>query len=117
MTYKFAQCPICGEFGRTDKHRCPPVWCVRIVEGCNYYAGETAPTRVYARDAEQAAEEFAEDWDSQDSEYVLASGNEITVLVYRDDRPDDRHAFVVTGETVPTYHAYILEEAMEEKNG
>ena len=112
MTYKFAQCPICGEFGFTDKHFCPPVWCVIIVEGSNYYGGETAPTRIYARDAEQAAEKFASDWDSQDSEYVLASGTEITVLVYRDGYPDDGQAFVVTGKIVPKYCAYALEEVV-----
>jgi len=102
---EFEQCPICGEFDFVSRHRCPPAWYVRIVEDDDRYA---EPMRVYARDTEEAAEKFGENWDSW-GDYPLLSGEEIAVLVSPCDQPDDEQGFIVTGEMIPEYRAHATE--------
>lgn len=56
----FGKCSNCGEFALfLDRHTCPPLWRVRIPEDSKNYNDEDDVT-IHARDAELAAEKFAE---------------------------------------------------------
>ena len=69
---KYDKCPICGKYGFVDSHKCPPKWevsCEDVGEWESYYAV----------DAEEAAIEAAEGYDTDD--YSLMSGGDFNVHV------------------------------------
>lgn len=71
---------------------------------------EADATEVRAWDAEEAAEDFCEQDDSDSAEYYCAKGNECLVAVKMKDGDDGFvHHFKVTGEYVPQYSAREVE--------
>lgn len=99
----FDECPTCGAYDFVATHRCPPAWYVKIAE-CDYHHDESEPTRVFAQDAEQAAERFAEEWDCR-GDPCLLSGDTLTVSVSALSNLTEVQTFAVTGEMVPEYRA------------
>ncbi len=70
-------------------------------------AGETLESarRVRAADEEEAAEDWAESYDS-DGDYTIVGGSDATVLVREEsDASALPHRFIVSGESVPEYMA------------
>ena len=81
-------------------HRCPPAylaWCPDLDED------EDEAIALYAVEAEEAAEEWAERQDADSAEYGIVVGEPATVHV----RAPDGTVTVwrVTGESVPSYSA------------
>lgn len=104
-------CPTCGKydsfgFNTHWDHKCKPRWeC--ILEGL----GDEDWHATYASDAEQAAELYAEYYDSHSGEYSIVSGrgysNDNIVLVRKNsDGPIER--FAIEAESVPTYRGAKL---------
>lgn len=61
---------------------------------------------VLAFDAEEAAEDWAANDDTQSADYSIVRGNEATVCVrLKDDESAPVETFVVYGESVPQYSA------------
>jgi hypothetical protein len=101
------RCTICGEFfygyGGAE-HRCPPQWDVFIVDYDD--EGEAYPgKRIYACDAQEAAEKRAERYDEEDHE--MCGGHPIKVRVT--DMSGKAIWFMVYGEVVPEYTAREIE--------
>jgi hypothetical protein len=117
------RCATCGEwdFG-TNPHRCPPAWLVWCLDyGEDVY--NVCPS--YGWTPEAAVEKWAEA-DDAGGDYTIVGGSEATVCVARqtdydaimlaigdtldDDGTDPPpglkvQRFVVSGESVPQYHA------------
>lgn len=105
----YERCKTCGEWGFLDpgvlQHRCKPVWKARMD-----YHDEIDWTEVRAKDAEEAAEKYAEDYDCNSGDYPILSGRsrgDVIVLVRQDDSQIQR--FSIEAESVPTYSATLLE--------
>jgi hypothetical protein len=97
-------CSKCEKY-KYANHQCPPqwdVWCERDGEK----RGDHSP--VYADDAQDAAEVFAEcsDRDSAEYSFMKYSGE---VMVAPLDNSAEPLRFAVEGEAVPTYHALEIE--------
>jgi hypothetical protein len=93
-------CKICNEIDWQDgKHRCLPFFDVWFLK-----EGEQESARIYARDAEEAAEKFAEYDDQRSADYAIVSGNEAEIWV-REPTTGEIKKFMVHGESVPKYHA------------
>lgn len=104
--YAFDRCSTCGEWGFVRSHRCPPRWEVY----CPSQGDEPDDARdIFGSSAEEAVEKWAERHDSG-GDYTIVGGSEETVMVRKADSEDPWVAFVVTGETVPEYHAHRKEE-------
>lgn len=100
---EFERCPTCQEYAWIKTHRCKPVWLVFSTD--NHEDWDEAD-RVYATDAQQAAEKWAEDDDCNSAEYSIVAGTNAAVQVRRLDEPDaDPVWWVVSGTSVPTYDA------------
>lgn len=98
---EYLRCKTCGDFSYSDSHVCPPSWLVRDVD----YHGDHEGERVYALDAQEAAEKWADENDSG-NDYAIVSGSPATVLVRPyDDAAATPQKFIVTGEAVPEYRA------------
>lgn len=102
-----SRCKTCGDFPLfPESHKCPPIWLCQL-------KGDSADEweEVYARDAEAAAEKFAEKWDIE-SEYSMLRGfSDYIVSVKPSDAEPDGVArqFAITAEAVPTYYGRELE--------
>lgn len=94
----FERCFKCKEYDFINSHRCKPTWQVQEKD----YHDEDY-TIVYAYDEESAAEKYAEESDSK-GDYTIISGSEATIRV-RKDETSSWVTFVVSGESVPQYHA------------
>lgn len=92
---RFERCSICQQHGWFPGHTCPPIFEVRHAEGRT-----DEWTRVRATDAEQAAEQFASDWDASDSR----GPSDERALVVRDGA-GNYTAWTVYGEVVASYRA------------
>ena len=95
-------CKICGElmiFPRS--HRCPPYWYIEY--GDYDYTGDEM-YKVRCKDAQTAAEKFAETMDCEGGDYEIVGGTPIEVTVY-DENKKNPVKFEITGEPVPTYYA------------
>lgn len=79
-----------------DTHKCPPVWQARVESDNNEDWME-----FYARDADEAAEKAAENYDLDD--YPLLKGNEAIVEV-RLKGSDKIERFCARGESLPHYY-------------
>lgn len=96
------RCAICGTFSVFGHHRCPPKWEVHVPD----YHGEDDWSAVFAHDAEEAAERYAEKYDSE-GDYTVVGGSSLTVYVRAADDPDAKVIkYEVSGEAVPRYSAY-----------
>lgn len=94
------QCTKCQGWIFFDSHKCPPAFEVRQV----YPSGDVDDWRTfYALDAEQAAEKWAERYDSY-GDYTIVQGSPATVDVQDSEGKATR--FIVHGESVPSYSAH-----------
>jgi hypothetical protein len=98
MSYQ--RCQICDEYGWPDTHVCPPTW------EC-YEADESSYRRtIYARDAQEAAEKYAEKIDSELDYCIMkdaTESNEETEIVVVTENGEER--FLVSAEIVYRYDA------------
>jgi hypothetical protein len=95
-----SRCETCKEWVFFDSHRCPPKYQVRQV----WPNGDVDDWRdFYARDPEEAAEKWAERYDSY-GDYTIVNGSSAIVDVM--DEEETVTKFEVTGESVPSYRAY-----------
>ncbi len=86
------------------RHRCAPIW---LVYSEDHHEDWDDADKVHATDPQQAAEKWAADDDCQSGEYSIVAGTDATVQVRRQDLPASEPAWmVVTGESVPEYHAH-----------
>lgn len=103
-------CKTCNEY-IYDRHICPPKWKLWVPE-----AGDTEEDarEVYATSPEAAAEKWAEEDDRNSADYSIVNGNEATVHLRYDDKPERAEllglettelVLVVSGESVPSYTA------------
>lgn len=105
----FKSCPICKNYGFFDisssdlQHKCPPKF-----ECCLESNGEEWED-IYANDHEDAAEKFAERYDSSGGDYSIVNGrhDKVIVLVRRSDE-DPVQRFNIEAEMVANYHAREL---------
>lgn len=103
----FAPMPICKKCRRFDspEHVCPPEWVV-----WNPDQAETIDDarRVFADDAADAVEMWAEEDDNDSAEYNIAKGQPATVFVQRiPDGPIEKYK--VIGEYEPRYTAVPIQ--------
>lgn len=106
-------CKTCGDFMTTVvAHKCHPAW--RVWSPTFDQDEDDGARRVFAFDAEEAAEAWADRFDRDCADYPIVGGSEAEVHVRYDDDPErartlrlptDTQVFVVTGETVPSYTA------------
>lgn len=95
-------CPRCGELCIFPGHTCPPRYRVwepdeqQEADGLWFYAGS----------AETAAEKWAERHDAR-NDYHIVGGSPTTVMVLVEGGLAAPVAFVVEGETVPSYSARL----------
>ena len=105
---KFGRCETCGEYDFLETHRCPPCWYVWEPD-----EGETmddGARRIYARDAEQAAERWAarEDWDSAEGAIAMGRSEPEICVATLGLEGKGVERFKLTGEMVPEYRAEPL---------
>jgi hypothetical protein len=94
-------CDICGGYIYSSReHKCPPVFEVQEIE----YHGEDEWEEIRAVDEQDAAEKYAEKSDCDSAEYSIVSGSDAEVWV-RKKGDSEVKKFMVSGESVPTYHA------------
>lgn len=93
----YRRCPVCDTFAWMDRHVCPSVWMCRLEGNDNDWS------TIYALDPEDAAERFAEQYDSG-GEYTIVREGEARVEVQLQDRETIK-LFEVTAESVPQYSA------------
>ena len=94
---KYERCDICGRFDFTNKHKCPPVWEVKIPD---YHGDEWQ--KQYAYQASVAATQMAEEYDSE--YFRLLDGEEVEVLVRKPGETVFKK-YLCTGEAVPEYRS------------
>lgn len=116
MSSGYARCPICKEWGfftgRFAEHRCPPAWECRLET-----EDEDDWRKVHARDAEDAAEKYAERYDCESAEYAIVRGRTEAIVLVRkpadlEEEPSaEVERFAIEGESVPQYRAMKIEQA------
>lgn len=85
-------------------HTCPPRWQV-YEEG--YHAGWDDARIVYARQADEAAERYAQESD-EGGDYDIVGGRSTPLVHVRLDGDEgEGHAYFVEGEAVPQYRARL----------
>ena len=67
----FGKCDICGAYSFLRGHKCDPVWHVQFAEGSPYYCEDNIPWKIHASDSQEAAEKFAEYWDTCTVDYIV----------------------------------------------
>lgn len=107
----WGKCPICEERDELDptkfmSHRCKPHWLVRLQDR---WADNSSWRDIYARDAEAAAEAFADDYDCTSGDYPILQHGPYIVLV-KDPATGRSQAYSVDGESVPQYSAMRFNE-------
>ena len=105
---KFDKCIRCGEFGLINTHRCLPTWLVSDENSDEEYNDWV---RIYANDAEEAAEKFSARRDSSQIEYP----SYLTVYVKQDDENSLTVAYDVSCEAVPLYRATLSESTIQKE--
>jgi len=93
---RFEKCPVCGQYGFSDTHHCPPYWEVAVADD------PEDVHRIYAIDAGIAAEIFVGLWD--DEGVIAVGGGQIDVIVTGSDGSITK--YTVDGTMVPRYDAY-----------
>ena len=96
-------CRTCGQWMMfPDTHRCPPLF--HVIDPHGY--GDADPWEyaapIYARDAEAAAEKWADQHDCE-GDYTIIRGSPATVHVRDAEGAVTR--WIVSGESVPEYTA------------
>jgi hypothetical protein len=103
---KFERCPMCREWGwfggASFNHFCKPAWECRI-ESTH---GDDEWKTIHARDAEEAAEKFAEHYDCEGGEYAIVSNPRSDWVIQVRKPGDETHErWSIEAETVPQYRA------------
>lgn len=94
------RCPRCNELMVfPTRHTCKPSWMV-WPEG----EDEDGASRIFATDAKEAAEKWADD-DDCNGDYTIVRGSPATVYVKDED--GETRKFEVFGEMVPHYYAEL----------
>ena len=104
-------CDKCDEwFFSSSQHSCPPIWVVWSPE--NDESVDDGSMKVRARDAESAAELWAEREDRESAEYSIVGGKSTpTVCVVLASEPSaEPTRWFVEGESVPSYSATQIGE-------
>ena len=104
-------CDTCGGHMITwVTHNCPPIWRARVPDhdGDDY-------REIRARDAEHAAEKYAEEYD-QGGDYYVVGGSPIDVIVADADGQNEK-TFNVKGEAVPQYTAREISDFGQSDGG
>jgi len=100
-------CPNCQAYiWPSGSHQCPPLWTVILPEYDPDYE-----MKIYAVDAEAAAEKAVEQNEAESAEYYCLDGSEVPVIVRGGDGVEKR--FIVTGEMVAEYYAKEVEQIEE----
>lgn len=96
------ECPRCHRF----RFRAGDCNCARFEAGIpwNGEVEEGGWTSLYATDAEDAAEKYAERHDSDSAEYTIVRNGEAEVWVRDEDNNVTK--WDITAESVPTYSAH-----------
>jgi hypothetical protein len=99
------RCPVCKDFAvfGLDSHTCKPAWLVKPADDGEEFA-EYEQQKIYARDAEAAAEKYAEDAASE------GDGDEYDLEVINFPGMDKIVRFSVTVEAVPSATAHKTSE-------
>lgn len=93
------QCPACKEWPTfPDRHKCPPVWEVRIDS-----THDDDWREFYARHADEAAEKAGEEYDTG-GDYYLVRGNTIEAEV-RLKGAAEIERYEISAESIPRYYA------------
>ena len=101
-------CKLCGKWAlNLEYHKCPPIF-----EVCQPDYDDDCWAKIYAIDAEEAAENWAEKDDEE--ECSIVGGEPATVLV-RKLGEEKTEKFVVSGEAIPHYYA-TLEKEVDDEN-
>ena len=100
------RCPTCKGWIFFAKHTCPPSFEVRNLDDKD---DESAFNVVYARDEEEAAEKWADDYDSY-GDYTIVGGSSVKVEVRH--RNGESKFYEVSGESVPRYTASELDATL-----
>ena len=96
-------CVKCGAYHAADKHSLIfEVWNTDGAEQPNF---EPAIVEVYATDAEDAAEKWAEREDWNSAEYSIVKGDSSPTVAVREKGKELIVFYVLTGESVPRYMA------------
>lgn len=82
---------------------------VYIVWRVSRHATKKNGRRIIAHNPERAAALWAEWHDAYSAEYVIAKGNEVTVVVSEERDGAPEHKFIVRGESRPQYFATFAE--------
>lgn len=101
------RCPTCKEW-KFFTHRCKPAWLVLTEDWHGTLTDWDEATTVRAFSHEEAAIEFGEQYDRDDSEYPLTYGDTESIMVRV--KPDFETGlgvkeFIVRGEIEPVYSA------------
>lgn len=107
-------CKLCNNYMLfPDRHQCPPAFVCQPADEGLY--GDGNQITVHSRDAEGAAEQFAEQWDSDGDCEILRSGTGFEVKV---TAPGGEVTYwSVCGESVPSYSADRSEEFPRDSDG
>lgn len=109
------KCKICGAYSCLRGHKCDPIWYVMFAEDSPHYYSGDIPWKIRAHDAQDAAEKFAERFDSESADYTVVGGEPITITVWPKDTPDNKQTFTVNGAMIPEYWAEEEVAWVEEK--
>ncbi len=99
-------CQICHEYTWAARHVCPPTW------ECYEADDPEERTTIYARDAEQAAEKYAEQTDLENEYNIMEASTrdneESEIVVVLADGKEER--FLVSAEIVYQYSARLKKD-------
>jgi hypothetical protein len=104
MTSNYDRCKKCGGWGWIDSHTCPPIWEARVHET----KWEEHWHEVYARDAEDAAEKFAERSDCEGDYTIIQTG--CAEIEVRKLGETETVIVDISAETVPQYRGEVRNE-------
>lgn len=102
------RCEVCETWIYSDFHKYPPLWEVAIVSDDDV-PDDDDYRRIYAHNAEEAAEKATEQDDSDSAEYSIVKAGDSGDFVAWVRRPGgEAKRYSVIGESVPQYTAREL---------
>jgi hypothetical protein len=107
------RCNTCGRSGQPRNHVCPPKWDWRSDEW--HAADEWRIGRIYADNAEMAAEIAGEEYDS-DGDFGLTRLGECTEIEVRPTAGGPASRWIVSAQMLNRYTARSADDAQEARN-
>lgn len=103
------QCPTCGGYlyGRPSNHVCPPMFECRFDE---QWKDDRDWRETYARDAESAAEKFAEEYDCENEYNILRQGERCEQVIEVRSTDGTITRWNIHAESLPHYYANEADE-------